>query len=133
MTASQLLQTLATAIQAALPGWRVSPVPLPDPADRQVMLSYGPATAGHAQYAAPAMEEQVRVTMSVRVAPGAYEVLVDSRDAVVRAVYELYGDLMAAGVEFLPPASWQAPRVEGSSATQMYWVAEVYFPMRRRL
>jgi hypothetical protein len=133
MTASQLLQTLATAIQAALPGWRVSPVPLPDPADRQVALGYGPATANHAQFIAPAMEEQVRVTMSVRVAPGAYEVLVDARDAVVRAVYELYGDLMAAEVEFLPPASWQAPRVEGSSATQMFWIAEVYLPMRRRL
>jgi hypothetical protein len=133
MTASQLLQTLAAAIQAALPGWRVSPVPLPDPADRQVTLGYGPATAGHAQYIAPALEEQVRVTMSVRVAPGAYEILVDARDAVVRAVYELYGDLMAAEVEFLPPASWQAPRVEGSSATQMFWVVEVYLPMRRRL
>jgi len=133
MTASQLLQTLATAIQAALPGWRVSPVPLPDPADRQVALGYGPATAGHAQYAAPAMEEQVRVVMSVRVAPGAYETLVDARDAVVRATYELYGDLMAAEVEFLPPATWQAPRVEGSSATHMFWVAEVYLPMRRRL
>jgi hypothetical protein len=133
MTASQLLQTLATAIQNALPGWRVSPVPLPDPADRQVVLSYGPATATHAQYIAPAMEEQVRVTMSVRVAPGAYESLVDARDAVVRAVYELYGDLMAAEVEFLPPASWQAPRVEGSSATQMFWVAEVFLSMRRRL
>jgi hypothetical protein len=97
------------------------------------MLSYGPATAGHAQYIAPAMEEQVRVTMSVRNAPGAYEVLADARDAVVRAVYGLYDNLMAADVEFLPPASWQAPRVEGSSTTQMFWVAEVYFPMRRRL
>ncbi len=133
MTASQLLQTLATAIQAALPGWRVSPLPLPDPADRQVVLSYGPATAGHAQYLGPAMEEQVRVTMSVRVAPGAYEDLVDARDEVVRAVYGLFGDLMAAEVEFLPPAGWQAPRVEGSSTTQMFWVAEVFLPMRRRL
>jgi hypothetical protein len=133
MTASQLLQTLASAIQAALPGWRVSPVPSVDYGDRLISLGYGPATAGHAQYIAPAMEEQVRVTMSIRNVPGAYEVLVDARDAVVRAVYELYGDLMAADVEFVPPATLQPTRVDGSSATQMFWVVDIYLQMRRRL
>jgi hypothetical protein len=133
MTASQLLQTLATAIQAALPGWRVTPVPSTDYGDRLVTLGYGPATAGHAQYVSPAIEEEVRVTMSIRNAPGAYEVLVDARDAVVKTIYGLYGDLMAAGVEFIPPATLQPTRIDGSSTTQMFWVVDVYLQMRRRL
>lgn len=136
MTASQLLATLATAIQARLPGWTVRATPQPDLGDKTVELGLGAATATHYQYAGPAMEEQVLVRLSVRNAPGAYESLVDARDAVVLAAFDLYADFLAVDVELLPqgsPGTWEPPSPEASSTQGVYWTVLMRIPVRRKL
>ena len=136
MTGSQLLVALAGAIQARLPGWTVNSTPQPDLADRTVEIGLGQAVVTHYQFAAPAVEEQVLIRLSLRNTTGAYATLADARDAVALALFDVYPTLLNQEAELIPQntaGTWEAMTPDASSTQGVYWTATLRVPVRRRI
>jgi len=141
VSGTELLATIRDAISAALPGWQVVDYPLPDTShpDRTVEVVMGGASFTGYALASPGLREEVRIALSVTTNPhpDRYRELVDARDAVVLALHEARGPLLAQGVELGPPAvlpaTMEAPGPSSGSDSRVFWRLVLSVSVSRRL
>ncbi len=107
MTATQLMDYLASVLAGALPGWQVYPYPIPDASlsAPTVELGLGASSTADWRLQGPGVQETLLIAMSVPAQPhpDRYRQLIDARDAVVRAIERERAYLLTQGVEVGPP------------------------------
>lgn len=139
MTASQLINAIADAIAAALPGWTVVRGSAHEPAHQQADIAITSATLGsQAGLGRYAVLEEVAVRLSVATGSdleASYQALLDARDAALKAVAEA-GRPFAGGVDTIDwdrPPSADMPVAEQDTANQAFWTQVLRFAVRRSL
>ena len=139
MTASQLINAIADALEAALPGWTVVRGSAHEPAHRQADITSTSATlGGQAGLGRYAVLEEVAVRLSVETGSdleASYKALLDARDAALKAVAAA-GTPFPGGTDIIdwdrPPVS-ELPIAEQDAGSRMFWTQILRFTVRRSL
>ena len=139
MTASQIVNAIADALEAALPGWTVVRGSAHEPAHQQADITSASATlGGQAGLGRYAVLEEFVVRLSVETGSdleASYQALLDARDAALKAVAEA-GRPFAGGTDAIdwdrPPVS-ELPLAEQDAGNRMFWTQVLRFAVRRSL